>query len=115
MTLEALQAALGADTALQDIRRRAVQRFLQAAYPNVAPATWNRAVATLRSSFSYCQRRGWLSTDPTQGIERRREPQDHTRAIPYAELEALWSRADVPLREKTLWRLLYERPGRRRS
>jgi hypothetical protein len=34
------------------------------------------------------------------------------RAIPLAELERPWSREGVPVREGTLWRLLYETAGR---
>ena len=33
-------------------------------------------------------------------------------AIPYADLEELWRRRGVPLREKTLWRMLYETAAR---
>ena len=44
------------------------------------------------------------------GLERRREPIDRTKAIPYAQLERLWRRDDVAVREKALWRLLYETP-----
>jgi integrase/recombinase XerC/integrase/recombinase XerD len=43
---------------------------------------------------------------------RRRVPADRTRAIPHAQLERLWSRESVPLREKVLWRLLYETAAR---
>ena len=42
----------------------------------------------------------------------RRRPADNTRAIPYEDLEDLWRRRDVPLREKLLWRLLYETAAR---
>jgi Phage integrase family len=44
--------------------------------------------------------------------ERRPDPVDETRAIPQAEIERLLSRRDVPLREKTLWRMLYETGAR---
>ena len=37
---------------------------------------------------------------------------DNTRAIPLEDLEELWRRRGVPLREKTLWRLLYETAAR---
>ena len=45
-------------------------------------------------------------------VVRRREPRDQTRAIPYQDLETLWSRRDINLREKTLWRMLYETAAR---
>jgi len=46
------------------------------------------------------------------GLERRREPADRTKAIPYAKLDRLWRRDDVAVREKALWRLLYETAAR---
>ena len=36
----------------------------------------------------------------------------NTRAIPIEDLEELWRRRDVPLREKLLWRMLYETAAR---
>ena len=45
-------------------------------------------------------------------VVRRREPRDQTKAIPYEDLEELWSRRDIDLREKTLWRMLYETAAR---
>ena len=44
--------------------------------------------------------------------ERRKESNDATRALPRARVERLLSRRDVPLREKTLWRMLYETAAR---
>jgi integrase/recombinase XerD len=35
-----------------------------------------------------------------------------TKAIPYAQLDRLWRRDDVAVREKALWRLLYETAAR---
>ena len=44
--------------------------------------------------------------------ECRREPADRTRAISFVQLERLWRRDDVAVREKALWRLLYETAAR---
>ncbi len=46
------------------------------------------------------------------GVDRRREPADRTRAIPYTQLQRLWRREDIAIREKALWRLLYETAAR---
>jgi integrase len=43
---------------------------------------------------------------------RRREHPDRTRALTRSQLEALWRRSDLRLRDKTLWRLLYETAAR---
>ena len=42
----------------------------------------------------------------------RAAPDDDTRAIPLPELERLWARSDIPLRERALWRLLYDTAAR---
>jgi integrase/recombinase XerD len=73
---------------------------------------WNRQVATVRSFLAFCRRRCWLIDDLTVDLERRPEPADRTKAIPLSELERLWRREDVGVREKALWRLLYETAAR---
>ena len=66
----------------------------------------------MRSASSYWADQGWLEADPAQGLRRRKRPPDRTRAISRAEVEALLSRGDVALRDKTLWRMLYETAAR---
>jgi integrase len=72
------------------------------------PATWNRELATLRAAVGWWRRRGWLNVDPTGDLERHREQVDRTRALTRGQLERLFARRDLALRERTLWRLLYE-------
>ena len=42
--------------------------------------------------------------------ERRREHINATRAVPRPAIDRALTRREVPLREKTLWRMLYETP-----
>ena len=91
-------------------------RFLATTYAHLAPASHNRVVATLGSLFAYTIRQGWTPLSRAAGLERRRlrsGPRDHarTRAIPEAELLAFLA-ADHPVRDKTLWWLLYESAAR---
>jgi len=111
-TLSRLAADIGADSALAMLDVDALDGAMQDAWGACAPATWNRHVATVRSFVAFCRRRGWLTADVAVGVDRRREPADRTRAIPYAQLERLWRRSDVAVREKALWRLLYETAAR---
>jgi integrase/recombinase XerD len=83
-----------------------------ARWGHVAPASWNRHLATLRSFFAWCARRNWTNGNPTDGIDRRRVPTHDSRVIAYSDLEALWARRDVALREKVFWKMLYETAGR---
>jgi integrase len=57
-------------------------------------------------------RPGWLAADLT-GLLRARKPRpDRSRALARADVEALLTRDGIPLRERTLWRLLYESAAR---
>jgi integrase len=117
LTLGALADALGPDTALSDVTHEQLAGHLATRYTSAAPATFNRQVATFGSFFAWAGRQRLLTADPTDGLERRRERRtarqaDTARAIPYGDLEALWGRKNVALREKVLWRLLYETAAR---
>ncbi len=71
-----------------------------------------RHVAALRSFTAFARRKGWLAEDPASALERRKEPADRTKAIALSSLERLFRREDVAIREKCLWRLLYETAAR---
>jgi site-specific recombinase XerD len=111
-TLTRLVGELGGDQLLSTLTVEAVTVAVTTAWGERAPATWNRQVATVRSFLGFCRRRRWLPEDLTVDLERRPEPADRTRAIPLPELERLWRREDVGVREKALWRLLYETAAR---
>jgi len=97
---------------LAEITSADLGRAVGSAYPTASPATWNRVVATLRSFTAYGMRQGWMSHEVTQGLERRRVAEDHTRSMPHEELDRLFARRDVSLRDRCLWRLLYETGAR---
>jgi hypothetical protein len=42
-------------------------------------------------------RRGWLAGDPTEGLERRRDRPDRTRALTRRQLEAVFVHRDLPM------------------
>jgi len=89
---------------------------MRASYQHLAPASWNRVTATLGSFFAYTTRQGWTAKSPAAGLERRRartsrDESVRRRAIPEPELTAFLD-TEHPLREKTLWWLLYETAAR---
>ena len=49
---------------------------------------------------------------PHPAPRRRGRAPDRTRALSREEITALLAREDLPLRERTLWRLLYESAAR---
>lgn len=86
----------------------------EAEYGTVAPRTRNARVAAVRSFLAYARGHGWPVADVALVADRARISQDGTRAIPRATLERIFD-LPVPVREKTLWRLLYESAGRAQS
>ncbi|WP_198153059.1 site-specific integrase [Pseudofrankia sp. DC12] len=73
-----------------------------------APATFNRNLDALRSAAGYWRDQGWIVGDPTRAIRRRGRAPDRTRALSRATVEELLGREDIGLRERVLWRMLYE-------
>ena len=77
-----------------------------------ASVTWNTRRVALQALATWCGDRWSLTGDPLADVAPRRRRADNTRAIPIEDLEELWRRRAVPLREKTLWRMLYETAAR---
>jgi integrase len=111
-TLDRLTLHLGPDRPLAAISSDELDHAVTVLWGPRAPRTWNRQVATVRSWLSWCRRTGWPVGDLTLRVDRRQPPDDETKAILFGELERLWSRRDIPLRERALWRLLYDSAGR---
>jgi site-specific recombinase XerD len=77
-----------------------------------APATFNRNLDAIRSAVGYWRGQAWLTTDPTRTLRRRGRAPDRTKALSRAEIESLLAREELSLRERVLWRLLYETAAR---
>lgn len=83
------------------------------AFSGLSPATRVRHLSTLRSALSWWREAaGWLSTDPTAVWAGPKVAVDTTRALTRAQVTALLRLEAAGLREKTLWRLLYESAAR---
>jgi integrase/recombinase XerD len=88
-------------------RGRALAEAFTGAFGALAPATRARHLSTVRSALAWWRGCGWLAGDPAADWVRPKVPVDATRALTRDQVAALW-RLDVPLRDKTLWRVLYE-------
>jgi integrase len=111
-TLEQLARELGRDRPLAGVTGDELADAASQLWGSLAPRTWNRHLATTGSFLAWCRRHGWPARDLELRADRRAAPGDDTRAIPLPELERLWARADIPLRERALWRLLYDSAAR---
>jgi integrase len=77
-----------------------------------APSTWNVSLDAIRSAAAYWQRQGWIAADPSRMLKRRKPRPDRARALSHAEVEQLLTREDIGIRERVLWRMLYETAAR---
>jgi len=111
-TLERLASRLGRDRPFASVTGDELAGAAGELWGHLAPRTWNRHVATVRSFISWCRGHGWAGGDLQLAAGWRPVPADDSKAIPLPELERLWSRRDIPLRERALWRLLYDSAAR---
>lgn len=114
-TMGHLVDQLGPDRPLAGVTNEELADAAEELWENLAPRTWNRHVATVRSWTSWCRSHGWPVGDLELTADRRAAASDDSKAIPLAELERLWSKKDIPLRERALWRLLYDSAARAES
>jgi integrase len=110
--LEKWAASIGAHRVLADVGEDEAADALAALWGASAPGTWNQRRASLASFLTWCRKNRIAAPNLPESAERRPDPADETRAIPQTQIERLLSRRDVPLREKTLWRMLYETAAR---
>ncbi|MGI8816954.1 MAG: IS110 family transposase [Pseudonocardia sp.] len=75
-------------------------------------ATANARLDALRSAAGWWRHQDWITTDPTRRIRRRPRTPDRTRSVGKPDIDALLTRPALALRERTLWRLLYETAAR---
>ncbi|NUP22689.1 MAG: tyrosine-type recombinase/integrase [Streptomyces sp.] len=83
-----------------------------ATWHSAAAATWNRHLSALISFTTWAQRQDLLETNPARKLQRRKPARHGDRAIPATRLEALFTNDQHALRERVLWRLLYETAAR---
>ena len=110
--LDRLLAGLGASRPLAEVSGEELAGLLEQLWGRCAPATWNRNRGAVTAWLSWCAASRLAAPVLPASAERRREHLSATRAVPRPAIERALSRRDVPLREKTLWRMLYETAAR---
>ncbi|MEW1840477.1 hypothetical protein AB0392_21250 [Nonomuraea angiospora] len=111
--LDRAAETLGPDRALADVADEEIAVALTALWGTAKPATWNRNRAAVGSWLTWCAaKQHWTAPILPDSAERRRENNDDTKAVSRSRIDRLCRRRDVPVREKTLWRMLYESASR---
>jgi len=113
-TYRAMLTALGEDTAAGDVTAAMLGQWFTARWGSAKPATWDANRGALRSLLGYCAVQGWIASadDLIKNVEARPLPPDRSRALTRADVERLLTRENVSLRERVLWRMLYESAAR---
>lgn len=103
---------VGPECDLSGLSGEQLAEILERLWGERSPATWNRNRAAVAAWLNWCRRARLACPALPATTERRREPADATRAISRTTLERALSRRELPLREKTLWRMLFETAAR---
>jgi len=110
--LRRLAAEFGRETAPGSIAAERFAAWFGLQWGERAPSTWNVSLDAVRSAAAYWIRSGWLASDPSRLLVRRKPRPDRSRALSHAEVEQLLTREGIGLRERVLWRMLYETAAR---
>ena len=110
--LDRLLAGLGASRPLAEVSGEELAGLLEQLWGQRAPATWNRNRGAVAARLSWYAASRLPAPVLPASAGRRREHLNATRAVPRPAIDRALTRRDVPLREKTLWRMLYETAAR---
>src|SRR6266702_1613903 len=88
-------AEFGPETAPDEVDAERFAEWFGSQWADRAPSTWNVSLDAIRSAAAYWQRQGWLAA-----------------AFSRSEVDQLLTRKNISLRERTLWRMLYETAAR---
>ena len=111
--IDRVVARLGGLRQLADLTDGEIGDAVEGLWGTAGESTWNRNRAAVSSWLTWCRdRKRWPAPSVPASCDRRKEHTDATKDLPKALLERQISRRDVPLREKTLWRMLYETAAR---
>jgi integrase/recombinase XerD len=96
--LEGLEKRLPGGTLVGQIEPLHVERYVAAPKPNKqpkAPATRRRYLAVLGHFFGFCQRQGYLRSDPSAGVEAPTTPTNRRDHVSPSEAEAMLRKLDA--------------------
>ncbi|WP_327151563.1 tyrosine-type recombinase/integrase [Nocardia sp. NBC_01329] len=111
MALKQLVRDFGADSDVGLLEAERVGGWFTYKWGGVSAQTFNVRLASLRAACDYWRLQQWLVGDPLVRLVPRKVAPDHSRAMTRDEVGRVLG-ADVALREKVLWTMLYETAAR---
>lgn len=110
--LSRLGRDFGSDSLVADLGAEALAEWFTATWSESSPSTWNARLDGLRSAVCYWSDQDWISADPTRMLRRRKPRPDRDRALSRDQVDELLTRQSISLRDRLLWRMLYETSAR---
>ena len=110
--LRELAARFGEDSDPGQVDPAAVAEWFTGRWGERSPARWNVCLAALQSAGAYWAEQGWITADPAGRLRHRKVAPDRDRALSRAEVERLLADDRHSLRDRLLWRMLYETAAR---
>ena len=110
--LRPLIAEFGRDGDVSALDSGTVAEWFTSRWGGASPGTWNVRRVGLRAACRYWADQGWITADLTGRLKARKVAPDRSRALSRADVEQLLAREDIALRERVLWRMLYETAAR---
>lgn len=110
VTYRLMTEALGAGTALSDVTPDALAAWFAGRWGTAKPSTWGTRRGALWSLLRWCEEQGWIPSAAAlaSGIPNRKLPPDRDRALSREQVEELLTDDRHALRDRLLWRMLYE-------
>lgn len=103
---------LGEAKPLASVTDEEIGEALELLWGSAAVNTWNARRASVGSWLAWCRERGYDAPIVPAWTKRLAVPDSETPARSRMEIDRLIARREVGLREKTLYRMLYETAGR---
>ncbi|MFF4479576.1 tyrosine-type recombinase/integrase [Streptomyces sp. NPDC001520] len=103
---------LGEARPLASVADDEIGEVLELLWGTAAVNTWNSRRAGVLSLLGWCRERGYEGPMVPAWTKRLTVPDSETPARSKMAVDRLIARREVHLREKTLWRMLYETAGR---
>ncbi|MBW4722451.1 tyrosine-type recombinase/integrase [Saccharothrix obliqua] len=90
----------------------AVRARFEERWKGAAASTWNKHVSALRSAVAHWRDAELLVVDLAEGLALRKPPRPADRARGREDISGLLHDTSIPLRDRTLWSLLYDSAAR---